>query len=275
MITVNILISTIDEGIARVPQVLLDPVPGLTWRISHQYTGPQPPELPPELIREDVTVQHQAGRGVTRSRNHAIDMADADIALFSDDDVRYTPQDIRTLRSTFAENPQVDLAIFKIRTLPGEPEYRNYPEQRITYTIAPVVGTPQIAFRVDRVRAAGVRFDERFGGLDGFLHSSANERIFVHDCLQAGLNVTYFPEYIVQHPYKSTIDGIPKYDIQRVRMYGAVDARMNGWKALPKAIAGTLIHLPKLIRFRKNPFRYCMERLSAARYILRSKAGGT
>ena len=270
--TVNILISTIDEGIQRVPEVLLDPVPGITWRISHQYTGVQPPELPSGLLREDVSVERQPGKGVTRSRNHALGMADADIALFSDDDVRYTPHDMQTLRRTFAENPGVDVAIFKIRTLPGEPEYRDYPAERITLTRAPVVGTPQIAFRVDRVRAAGVRFDERFGGRDGFLHSSSNERIFVHDCLQAGLNVTYFPEYIVQHPHHSSIDGIPNYDTIRVRMYGAVDARLNGWISVPKAFAGTLTNLPKIVRNRKNPAAYLTERLSASLYILRTGA---
>ena len=273
--TINILISTIDEGINRVPGVLLDPQPGITWRISHQYTGDTPPELPAALLREDVAVQRQRGRGVTRSRNHAIEMADADIALFSDDDVRYTPADMDILRRTFEANPRVDVAIFKIRTLPGEPEYRDFPAEPVTYTEAPVVGTPQIAFRVDRVRAAGIRFDERFGGSDGFLRSSSNERVFVHDCLQAGLNVTYIPEYIVQHPYHSAIDGIPKYATGRVRMYGAVDARMNGWRALPKAVAGTFSNLPKLRQNRKNPFSYCRERLQAALYILRTGNGTT
>ena len=269
--TINILISTIDEGINRVPGVLLDPQPGITWRISHQYTGDTPPELPAALLREDVAVQRQRGRGVTRSRNHAIEMADADIALFSDDDVRYTPADMDILRRTFEANPRVDVAIFKIRTLQGEPEYRDFPDRQITYTRAPVVGTVQIAFRVDRARAAGVRFDERFGASDGYLQSSSNERVFVHDCLQAGLSVTYFPEYIVQHPHHSSIDAIPIYETRRVRMYGAVDARLNGWKSLPKAFAGTFANLPKLIRNRKNPAAYMSERFSASLYILRTR----
>ena len=267
--SINILISTLDEGIARVPDVLLDPRPDVGYLVSHQFTDARHKIKPSGLDRPDVIVVPLEGRGVTKSRNNALRLAEGDIALFSDDDVTYSHQDFETLKRTFSEHPGVDVAIFKIRTLPGEPPYRTYPSEMARITKAQSVGTVQIGFRVARVRESGVQFDERFGAGNDYL-MFADEKIFIHDCLQAGLNVTYFPEFIVTHPYESTIRTVPKYDAPRVRVQGAADARINGWKALPRIVKRTIRKVPVLLEEKKNPASYLFEQLSGAIYILKT-----
>ena len=160
------------------------------------------------------------------------------------------------------------VAIFKIKTLPGEPEYKNYPPhsfkiKKLPYSISAV----EIAVCVKSIKEKGIWFDERFGTGNKLLIGS-EESIFIVDCIRAGLNVWYYPEYIVQHPYVSTIKKISKYDKRRISVIGAFDARVNGWIAIPKAFFAMFKLLPDLIRHRKNPLMYFKERLFASFYIL-------
>ncbi len=264
---INVLISTIDEGIDKVKNVVLSPRNYVSYIISHQYTDAYYKYTPRELQRPDVQVSHIEGSGVAKSRNHAIQLADGDIGLFSDDDVTYRHSDIDLLKKTFLENSQVDVAVFKIRTPPGEPEYRSYPDKIIEYKKAPEVGTVQVAFDIPAIKEKNIWFDERFGAGRPLLICN-DERLFLHDCIEAGLKVVYFPEYVVEHPYESTIKTIPKYDIRKNWTTGGIDCRINGPVALLKALLGTIKIIPDLFRHRVNPFTYFYQRISAVVYVL-------
>jgi hypothetical protein len=266
---INILISTINGGIDGIKDVVLNSRDDVSYIISHQYTDERFKYIPDELIRGDVTVSQIEGAGVTKSRNNAIRLADGDIGLFSDDDVRYRHTDIDTIKKTFLQNDQADIAIFKIRTPAGEPEYNNYPDEIIEYKQAPFVGTVQIAFNIERIKENKIWFDERFGAGQPLLICN-DERLFLYDCISSGLRVFFFPEYIVEHPYESTIKNIPKYDIRRNWITGGVDCRINGPIALFKALLATVKLTPNLLKHRVNPIRYFYQRISAVIYVLRT-----
>ena len=265
----NILISTLNDGIDNVKDVVLEPRNDVSYIISHQYTSESYKYIPQELVRGDITVSQIEGVGVAKSRNNAIRLATGDIGLFSDDDVRYQHSDIDTVKKTFKQHVEADVAIFKIRTPEGDPEYKIFPDEIIEYQRAPSVGTVQMAFRVNKVKEENVFFDERFGAGQKLLVSEG-ERIFVHDCINAGLRVFYFDEYIVEHPYFSKAKGIPKYDKRKNWVVGGMDCRINGPIALVKAFLGTLKMLPDLLRHKTNPLTYFYQRLSAVIYVLRT-----
>ncbi len=267
---INVLISTIDGGIYNTGNVLLEPREDVHYLIIHQYTEEKYKVIPDFLKRSDTIVRHLPGKGVTKSRNEAIRHARGDIGLFSDDDVTYCHDDFDKIREIFLSNNDLDVGLFKIRTGPDEPEYKRYPAQVTTYERAPSVGTIEVAFRIDRLQRSTIRFDERFGAGQPLLIGS-DERIFIQDCIDQGLKVKFFPEYIVQHPYESTVNSIPKYDKRKIWVTGGYDCRTNGPVAIVKAFLGTIKFLPDLIRNIVNPLFYLYHRLAAAMYILRTK----
>lgn len=266
---INILISTINEGIDKIADVVLSPRNFVSYIVSHQYTDDKYKYIPEELLRPDIQVSHIKGKGVAKSRNNAIALADGDIGLFADDDVTYQHSDIDILKKTFVENRDLDVAIFKIRTPSGEREYKEFPAEKTEYKKAPEVGTVQIAFDIASIKENNIWFDERFGAGRPLLVCN-DERIFVQDCINAGLEVVFFPEYIVQHPYESSIKSIPKYDIRKNWITGGIDCRINGPIALLKALLGTIKIIPDLLKHRVNPVTYFYHRLSAVIYILKT-----
>ena len=267
---ISILISTIDDRIERVKNVLLPPRDDVEYIVSHQYTDEIYKKIPFELKRDDVTVSQIEGKGVAKSRNNAISLARGEIGLISDDDVTYQEYYIDTLKKTFLEDSDLDIAIFKIKTTDGEPAYREYPEYRVAYKKELFsVSSIEIGFKINRIRESGLCFDERFGAGQELL-IGAEETIFIEDCLKYGLNVIFIPEYIVEHSYLTTIYSVPKYDKRRIWVTGAYDCRINGNIALLKAFLGTIKYLPQLLRHKVNPFFYFYNRLAAAIYILRT-----
>lgn len=267
---INILISTIDDRINHVEKVLLNPRDDIKYIIFHQYMGEAYKRIPPNLKRSDVTIFQMEGKGLSKSRNYTIKLATGDIALFADDDLTYRPNYIKNLINAFLSNPDADVILFKIKTSPDEPEYKNYPEYKVDLKDKLLsISTPEIAFKVESVKKLGLFFDERFGAGQELLIGS-EETIFIEDCLKKGLKVIFVPEYITEHPYESTIKSIPRYDKRRNWVTGAYDCRTNGQIALLKAFFGTIKILPELLKNGVNPFIYFYHRLSAVLYILQT-----
>jgi hypothetical protein len=264
---INLLISTIDEGILNIKNVILNPRDDVDYIVSHQYTREKFKKIPDELLRDDVIVSQIPGKGVARSRNNAIRVANGDIGLFADDDAKYEKGYFDLLKNVFLNDPDMSVALFKIKTNDGEPEYKSYPNEKLVLQKKLFsVSTLEMGIDIKKIKDSNIFFDERFGaGQENIIGSE--ETIFVEDCLDLGLKVVYFPEFIAQHPHESTINSIPKYDKRRNWVTGAYDCRRNGIIALPKALLGTFKYLPDMIKNRVNPFAYFYHRVSAVLFI--------
>lgn len=225
----DVLICTLNEGICRVPEVLIAPREDVMYVVSMQYTDECFLQHIPHSLRErkDVQLITLPGRGLCRNRNHALLAARADIALIADDDVRYCDEYFDRIIETFERNKEVDVAHFKIQSTDGG-VVKDYPEEHYRYPHVPrgmYVSSIEIALRIHTVRNR-VQFDERFGlGSPYFI--CGEEDIFIRDAAQAGLHIAYFPLVIVQHPDDST--GSRTYTDERVMMAkGAVQYYLHG-----------------------------------------------
>ncbi len=267
---VNILVATIDEGIGRVENILLDPRPDLKYIISHQVTAERFRAVPGALQRSDVVVSQIEGRGLCRNRNNALAMASGDIVVLADDDVRYCVENIKTVLDAFEADREMDVACFKIATPAGEPEYKEYTEYPYLLNDQShhYISSLEIVFRRKVIKAKGIAFDERFG-LGSKLDSFGEEAVFIHDCVQAGIKVKYIPEYLVEHAVLSSIKAIGRFATSNNVFKGAYDARRYGWKAIPAAFYDAVRLRPELIALKKNPLEYLGERLRGAAYIYR------
>ena len=266
----NILISTIDQGIEKITDIILPYRDDVSYIISHQYQDKKYLSIPKELIREDVLISQISGKGLTKSRNNAILNANGDICVIADDDVRYSNEYFDIILDIYNNN-DVDLACFKIYTGSEQPVYKMYPKSEIEITskfnYSP--SSIEMTFKLGSIKNNKIFFDERFG-LGSYL-IGGEESLFVHDVISSRLKVKFFPFYIVQHPYESTIKVFSKYDKCRNKVEGAIDLRLNGKIAILKAFAATLKKLSDLLSNRKNPLKYLYERLSGVYYILNSK----
>lgn len=194
--TLQLLISTLDNGIERIPSMLLDPRDGISYLVSWQHSdGSAMESVPQALLRDDVTVLHLQGRGLSRNRNNCIKHATADVCMIADDDCTYTHEDLTAVALIFATHSQLDIATFK-----AHGTHTAYPEKNFNLAQPAKnyhVTSFEIAFRRSSVQGK-LAFNELFGLGAPVLHCG-EEEVFIHDAIAAGLKCEYYPAYAVTH----------------------------------------------------------------------------
>lgn len=268
---INILVPTIDSRINNVKNVIQDKREDVRYLISHQYTSDQYLHTPHELIRDDVVISRLEGKGVARNRNNTLRMMGDGLGVISDDDLKYFPDSFDMVNKVFDDNSDLDVACFKIKTLEGEPEYKEYPKQAIRFENHKhhYVSCVEIVFRIDSIRNNNIWFDERFG-LSSERIKSGEEHIFIEDCIKAGLNVKFFPDYFVIHPFQSSGKKYSRFDREKNEIRGAIHARVHGWKAIPIAVIETVRFFLLLLKENQNPLNYLTDRLKGILYIYKT-----
>ena len=218
---IQLLISTLNEGILKVGAIILPQMEDISYLISHQCTSEDVPVVPQELMRNDITIVRMEKGGLSVNRNNCLRHATGDVVVILDDDVRLKPEYIAAIRNIFSNN-YVEISCCKIRTFPGEPDYKEYPEKHFQLTNLQqikAISSIEIAFRLNSVRSKGIWFDERFGL--GTSLKSGEEMLFLYECLKRGISIHYFPEYTVEHHYQSSGKLTAEYSDERLFITGA------------------------------------------------------
>lgn len=253
----DILICTYNSGINHVPQIILPESNKITYKISHQVTDSKFINIPNSLVRNDITISQINSKGLSLNRNNALMMADADICLIADDDVKYNLQSLYKIIEIFEKNKDLDIVTGQIETYGSEPEYKKYKTsvRKVSWLNVGSISSIEIAFRTTSVKNYKIRFDENFG-LSGKIFNKGEEVIFITDCLKYKLNIKYYPLYIVKHHYQSS-GKKNVYDINEVHYWGGLCQRIFGIMAYFFCIMLCFKHY--------NRYKKCMSPLS---YIL-------
>lgn len=130
-------------------------------------------------------------RGLSKSRNKALENAKGTHCLICDDDEVLADNYERLIMDTFNDNPGYDILCFKFQLEGKEFPAHSY---KIGYLSALRITSWQIAFKKDSITKNNIRFDENFGS--GTPAGSGEENIFLYDCLKKGLKIKYVPVLI-------------------------------------------------------------------------------
>lgn len=154
-----------------------------------------------EVTRRSVNGSDQAvmyvktkQRGLSRSRNMAIENSDAEICILCDNDVVYEDGYEEMILNEFDKRPDADIIVFYIKR--KEKPQPNYQEERkMDYLSVLKIFSPEIAFRRESIR--DLRFDEDFGAGSG-KYIMGEENIFLYDALKAKKKIYYVPLKIAE-----------------------------------------------------------------------------
>ena len=127
-------------------------------------------------------------RGLTKSRNLAIEKSTADVCMLCDDDEEFVPDYGAKILGAYESLPQADIVIFKMVNRPSAIPNR---VMRLRFPQTLRVSSWQISFRRERLLSAGIRFDELLGAGTG--NGGEEELKFLTDCEKAGLKIYYAP----------------------------------------------------------------------------------
>lgn len=134
-------------------------------------------------------------KGLSRSRNKAIENSIADICLIADDDVKYENNYEKIVEEGYKKYPDADIIAFYLDNV-DENIYRpKRKEGKINFVKSMQIKSSQITFKRKSIIEKGIRFNERFGtGSELYM---GEENIFLAQCLKKNLNIYYIPITIV------------------------------------------------------------------------------
>lgn len=224
-----VLISTIDEGLLRVPSVLLPERKDVRYIVVWQQTQPQ--AVTPDNIlttRNDITLDIMPGRGLSRSRNRAMQVAVEELGdplaeavfILADDDERFLPDAFERLAAWYDRWPRMDIALLRARREDGT-YLKPYPPSPVRFEACPRSYYPssvEMTFR-SRLYHAGLRFDERFG-LGSERLAAGEEDVFLTDACRKGLVAVVLPEDLCAT--MGTTTGRDVLNVKSLRSKGAV-----------------------------------------------------
>ncbi len=199
----EILICTIDGGIADVAKMLLPKCDNVRYLVSWQQTT-EPAAVPELLSRDDVRVVTMSGKGLSRNRNNALKHAQGDVCLVADDDLAYCQESLLKILDHFKNDSALDFATFEYA---AKENAKSYPAQGFEFALGKYpkgyyVTSFELAFRRESVQGK-LWFDEHFG-LGAPVLKAAEEGVFVHDALAMGLKGRFVPMVIAHHDHTTT-----------------------------------------------------------------------
>lgn len=127
-------------------------------------------------------------RGLTKSRNMAIEISDADICLLCDDDEIFEENYEQKILQAYKQLPQADVIILKMKNRKASFADK---VQRIKFPKTMKVSSWQISFKRQSLKRAGIKFDELLGAGTG--NGAEEELKFLIDCEKSGLKIFYVP----------------------------------------------------------------------------------
>lgn len=150
-----------------------------------------------------ITWINSKERGLSRSRNMALECASGDICILADDDMEYLPDYKERILKQFELHPEADIIAFQVEGI--ERKYKSYYSntRRVGFFRSMKISSVEIAFRLNKIREKRLSFNELFGA--GSKYSHGEENIFLVDCLRSGLKILYVPVKIADlHMGEST-----------------------------------------------------------------------
>lgn len=150
-----------------------------------------------ESTEENIRVINSFEKGLSKSRNLAINNALGSICLLADDDVKYNNDFHDIIVDSFETQKEADIITYKMKNFEGD-DFRTY-NKRKKHRLSNLntVNAVVIAFRKNSIRDNNMLFNIHFGL--GSTFKTADEYIFLRDCFGAKLNIQFCNEYILSH----------------------------------------------------------------------------
>ncbi len=140
-------------------------------------------------------------KGLSQSRNLAIDYAQGDILLIADDDENFVNSYPSLILNSFNQSPKSDVMLFNVKSNRLNNDLPNR-AAKVGYIRAMKACSQQIAFRRSSIKEKGIRFDVTMGA--GTNNGGGEENKFLFDCLKHKLCVTYTPKLIAHVDHSSS-----------------------------------------------------------------------
>lgn len=169
--------------------------------------------------KANIRVINSFERGISKSRNLAVNNAIGEICLLADDDVIYLKHFEKKIVEAYKNNNKAYVLTFKTLTTEGKP-YSNYPQKITTlFKFYRKILSIEITFKTKELIKSKINFNENFGL--GATFEEGENVFFFRSIFEKGIPSYFVPETIVIHKPVSSSDDVTsdRYIFGRAAMH--------------------------------------------------------
>ena len=186
-----------------------------------------------------IQVFSMPDRGVGLSRNTALLHADADVCVFSDEDIVLSEDYETQIIRAYEQLPDADMILVNVKVAPSRRTYWNEDIHRINYRNYGRYPAYSITVKRDALLKANVHYSLLFGG--GAKYSNGEDSLFLKDCLKAGLKI-YSHTICIGEETERESTWFSGYHKKFFRDRGVLYHHLYGKLALPFAFRFLWVH---------------------------------
>lgn len=184
---------------------------------------------PKDIKSKLLTTVSISERGLSKSRNRAIEAVTADICLIADDDMYYVDSYEKIVTDAYKKYPSADIITFYVDHEDPSLSASKQREGKLGLLETMKTVSYQISFKRNSIK--NLRMDETFGtGTDNYM---GEENIFLFDCHKKGLKIYHVPIKIATLRKDSVSTWFKGYDETYLHVKGMVFYRMSRMLSLP------------------------------------------
>lgn len=139
-----------------------------------------------------VTV-NSLDRGLSKSRNLAIEHSTADICLIADDDMRYHSDYAKKIAKAYEEHPSADIIAFQVKRVGNVNRKKSFREKQNweNYLTSMKISSVEITFRREVIVKKNISFNPNIGAGTEFYNGEENA--FLYEALRKNCKILYLP----------------------------------------------------------------------------------
>ncbi len=184
-------------------------------------------------------------RGVGLSRNSALMRAEAEISIFSDEDIVYEDGYEKKVAEAFDRYKEADMLLFNVKVAEARRTYWNEAKKRIRWYNYGRYPAYSIAARTDALHRANISFSLLFGG--GAKYSNGEDSLFLRDCLKKGMKILALPDVIGEEREREST-WFHGYNEKFFQDRGVLYHFLYGRMAVPFSLRFLLAHKEEMCR---------------------------
>lgn len=159
-----------------------------------------------ELVstKPNIRVINSQERGLSKSRNMALQNAKGELCVITDDDVIFLPDFLDIIAKGYNQFPNASMLRFRAEKDDGIllKKYPKRPKEKLSWLDIMNVVSFEITIKRADILKENITFNEHFGL--GSTFTMGEEQIFLSSIKKANLQLSYIPKTIVRHDHPST-----------------------------------------------------------------------
>lgn len=177
-----------------------------------------------DIVKGNNKLFSYSEKGLSKSRNAAINKCSSSIALLADDDIHYLDNYKSIIETAYKKYNDADVIAFYVSSDNPNNVKPRLKEGRVSILNTFKIQSVQISFKLDSIKNNNIVFDERFGaGSDLYM---GEENIFLSDCIKSKLKIYSYPVEIARLINREST-WFKGYDEEYFRIKGACFYRIS------------------------------------------------